>query len=145
MLACRGGPCSRSAGLESVLGHSTESWHGRQGQGFLPVQEQGMLDRPAGMWAPVLQPRFNPRKGYLQCMIIFSLVSLSAFSLTSVVSAPSPPFSPSSHRLLTPLSACKTREKVRKRKKPVKPAGRLVRGRQSWASALGELLLGGFS
>lgn len=78
-------------------------------------------------------------------MIIFSLLSLSASSLRSVVSAPSLPFSPSSHTLLTPLSACKTREKVRKRKKPAKPAGRLSRGRQSWVSALGELLLGGLS
>lgn len=78
-------------------------------------------------------------------MIISSLVSLSASSLRSVVSAPSPPFFPSSRTLLTPLSACKPREKVRKRKKSAKPAGRLARDRQSWASALGELLLGGFS
>lgn len=49
-------------------------------------------------------------------MIIFSLMSLSASSLRSVVSALSPPFSPSSHRLLTPLSACKTRGEVRKGK-----------------------------
>lgn len=40
---------SRSAERESALVHGTESWCGREGEGFVPVQEQGMLDRPAGI------------------------------------------------------------------------------------------------
>lgn len=46
LLSCTGkGPWSQSAELESTLVHSTESWHTREREGFVPVQEQGMRDK----------------------------------------------------------------------------------------------------
>lgn len=50
LLACIGKePWSGSAELESALVQGTESWHTREGEGFVPIQEQGMRDRPAGI------------------------------------------------------------------------------------------------
>lgn len=115
-------------GTQSGSGHGRAGWR-RRGRPRGSPRARNARQASLGELQSC-SPGSNPPWGWPQRALIFSLVSPSASFPRSAVSAPSPPFSPSSRKPLTPLSACDTREKGRgkmsKRKKPAKPAGRCL-------------------
>lgn len=147
--ACTGkGHWSRSASWKAAWFRALKDGREEMGKAYFQSKRQECETGQPGCELPSCTPCLKLPWGYLQSVLISSLVSFSASSPRTAVSVPSPPFYPNFHKLS--LSACKIRkkqEKVSRRKSLTKPAGRksTAKSKHRLASGLHQHLLGGFS